>query len=163
MVQQYKLILVGDAKAGKTTLVDRCKNKPVREYKPTLGVEVHPLLVNEGTLLKIWDTAGNPRFEGLRDAYYVQADGAIIMVDMTQSEEVVCDNLYQRYTDVRRVCPNIPIVLLCNQKPNSAFNRDLLKRFGEMINCRVVFSDVATMENPVRLLALPFQTAMAKY
>lgn len=41
----------------------------------TLGVEVHPLSfhTNRGTITyNVWDTAGQEKFGGLRDGYYIQ-------------------------------------------------------------------------------------------
>ena len=41
----------------------------------TLGVEVHPLNfhTNRGTIrFNVWDTAGQEKFGGLRDGYYIQ-------------------------------------------------------------------------------------------
>lgn len=49
----------------------------------TLGVEVHPLEfhTNRGQLVfNVWDTAGQEKFGGLRDGYYIQGQCAIIMV-----------------------------------------------------------------------------------
>ncbi len=41
----------------------------------TLGVEVHPLAfhTNRGVIrFNVWDTAGQEKFGGLRDGYYIQ-------------------------------------------------------------------------------------------
>ena len=41
----------------------------------TLGVEVHPLIfhTNRGPIkYNVWDTAGQEKFGGLRDGYYIQ-------------------------------------------------------------------------------------------
>lgn len=41
----------------------------------TLGVEVHPLFfnTNRGNVkFNVWDTAGQEKFGGLRDGYYIQ-------------------------------------------------------------------------------------------
>lgn len=41
----------------------------------TLGVEVHPLYfnTNRGNVkFNVWDTAGQEKFGGLRDGYYIQ-------------------------------------------------------------------------------------------
>ena len=43
----------------------------------TLGVEVHPLSfhTNRGQLVfNVWDTAGQEKFGGLRDGYYIQGE-----------------------------------------------------------------------------------------
>ena len=55
-------------------------------YIATLGVEVHPLrfYTNLGEIIfNVWDTAGQEKFGGLRDGYYIQGECAIIMFDVT--------------------------------------------------------------------------------
>jgi len=44
-------------------------------FVATLGVEVHPLVfhTNRGPIrFNVWDTAGQEKFGGLRDGYYIQ-------------------------------------------------------------------------------------------
>lgn len=53
-------------------------------YIATLGVEVHPLTfhTNFGTIcFNVWDTAGQEKFGGLRDGYYIQVSRASSIVD----------------------------------------------------------------------------------
>ena len=53
-----------------------------KKYVATLGVEVHPLVfhTNRGPLrFNVWDTAGQEKFGGLRDGYYIQ--GAFCCID----------------------------------------------------------------------------------
>jgi Ras family len=52
----------------------------------TIGVEVHPLdfTTNLGKIrFYCWDTAGQEKFGGLRDGYYIHGKCAIIMFDVT--------------------------------------------------------------------------------
>ncbi|OXB70746.1 UNVERIFIED_CONTAM: hypothetical protein H355_003781 [Colinus virginianus] len=77
-VPEFKLILVGDGGVGKTTLVKRhLTGEFEKKYIPTLGVEVHPLKfqTNFGQIIfNVWDTAGQEKFGGLRDGYYIKVD-----------------------------------------------------------------------------------------
>ena len=46
-----------------------------KKYVATLGVEVHPVSfqTNRGQIqFNVWDTAGQEKFGGLRDGYYIQ-------------------------------------------------------------------------------------------
>lgn len=108
----------------------------------TLGVEVHPLVfhTNRGAIkYNVWDTAGQEKFGGLRDGYYIQgmlllsythytpllsssgltciclitAQCAIIMFDVTS--RVTYKNVPNWHRDLVRVCENIPIVLCGNK------------------------------------------------
>lgn len=116
-VPEFKLVLVGDGGVGKTTLVKRhLTGEFEKKYIPTLGVEVHPLRFNTncGNLcFNVWDTAGQEKFGGLRDGYYIQGNCAIIMFDVTS--RITYKNVPNWHRDIIRVCENIPIVLVGNK------------------------------------------------
>lgn len=113
----FKLILVGDGGVGKTTFVKRhLTGEFEKKYVATLGVEVHPLrfTTNFGPLVfNVWDTAGQEKFGGLRDGYYIQGQCAILMFDVTS--RVTYKNVPNWHRDLVRVCENIPIVLVGNK------------------------------------------------
>jgi GTP-binding nuclear protein Ran len=113
----FKLILVGDGGTGKTTFVKRhLTGEFEKRYIATVGVDVHPLHfdTNCGMIcFHCWDTAGQEKFGGLRDGYYIQGQCAIIMFDVTSR------NTYRSvpnwYRDIVRVCDVIPMVLVGNK------------------------------------------------
>jgi len=61
----------------------------------------------------VWDTAGQEKFGGLRDGYYIQGQCAIMMFDVTS--RVTYKNIPNWHRDLVRVCENIPIVLVGNK------------------------------------------------
>jgi GTP-binding nuclear protein Ran len=82
----------------------------------TLGVEVHPLVFTTnrgGICFNTWDTAGQEKFGGLRDGYYINGQCAIIMFDVTS--RITYKNVPTWHKDLTRVCENIPIVLCGNK------------------------------------------------
>ncbi|KAH0827150.1 GTP-binding nuclear protein [Lanmaoa asiatica] len=127
--------LVGDGGTGKTTFVKRHLTgefekkyigtllfvtfvtfKLLTQFVATLGVEVHPLTfsTNFGTIcFNVWDTAGQEKFGGLRDGYYIQGQCGIIMFDVTS--RITYKNVPNWHRDLERVCENIPIVLCGNK------------------------------------------------
>merc|ERR1719316_734924 len=116
-VPQFKCLLVGDGGVGKTTFVKRhVTGEFEKKYVATIGVEVHPLPfdTNRGRIcFNVWDTAGQEKFGGLRDGYYIQGQCAIIMFDVTG--RITYKNVPVWYRDIVRVCENIPIVLVGNK------------------------------------------------
>uniref|UniRef100_A0A8C7YKI4 GTP-binding nuclear protein Ran n=1 Tax=Oryzias sinensis TaxID=183150 RepID=A0A8C7YKI4_9TELE len=127
-VSPQQLVLVGDGGTGKTTFVKRhITGEFEKKYVATLGVEVHPLMfhTNRGPIkYNVWDTAGQEKFGGLRDGYYIQgapfilrelvfSQCAIIMFDVTS--RVTYKNVPNWHRDLVRVCENIPIVLCGNK------------------------------------------------
>jgi len=113
----FKLILVGDGGTGKTTFVMRhLTGEFEKKYLPTLGVEVHPLVfhTNRGPIrFNVWDTAGQEKFGGLRDGYYIQGQAAIIMFDVTS--RMTYKNVPNWHKDLVRVFEAIPIVFCGNK------------------------------------------------
>jgi len=116
-VPKFKLILVGDGGVGKTTFVKRHRTGEFeKKYVATMGVEVSPLTfsTNLGPIcFNCWDTAGQEKFGGLRDGYYIGGQAAIIMFDVTS--RITYKNVPIWHKDLVRVCENIPIVLCGNK------------------------------------------------
>ena len=83
-------MLVGNGGTGKTAFVKHHLTGEFEKYVTTVGVEVHPLVLhtNRGSIqFSVWDTAGQEDSGVLRDGYYIQAQCAIIMFDVTSNVE----------------------------------------------------------------------------
>ncbi|CAF1083278.1 unnamed protein product [Adineta steineri] len=116
-IPEFKLVLVGDGGVGKTTFVKRhLTGEFEKKYEATVGVNVHPLnfSTNYGEIIfSVWDTAGQEKFGGLRDGYYIGGHCGIIMFDLTS--RITYRNVPNWHKDLVRVCENIPIVLCGNK------------------------------------------------
>jgi GTP-binding nuclear protein Ran len=116
-VPEFKLVLVGVGGVGKTTFVKRhLTGEFEKKYVATLGVEVHPVKFQTSrgeVIFNVWDTAGQEKFGGLRDVYYVGSHCAIIMFDVTS--RISYKNVPSWHRDLTRVCDRIPVVLCGNK------------------------------------------------
>ena len=111
----YKLVLCGDGGVGKTTYITKLLSGEFeKKYIPTLGVEAHSLLfhTNKGRIeFNIWDTAGQEKYRGLRNAYSRNTDCVIIMFDLTNNSTFknidYWYNIAKKYTDNIVLCGNM--------------------------------------------------------
>lgn len=69
-----KVVIVGNAGAGKSSMVSRLMGSPPTAYTATLGVELNVYRSPSNAVYNIWDCAGDSRYEGLGDGYYIGGD-----------------------------------------------------------------------------------------
>ncbi|WEU40447.1 MAG: GTP-binding protein [Candidatus Odinarchaeum yellowstonii] len=113
-----KIIIVGDAAVGKTSLVRSfIQEKFKTEYLPTLGVDIYhkQLTINNKVVdLSIWDIAGQKGWELMHRNYFRGADGCIAVFDLTRIKTL--ENLKSWILKVREYSkPDIPCVVLGNK------------------------------------------------
>nr|P41914.1 RecName: Full=GTP-binding nuclear protein Ran; AltName: Full=GTPase Ran; AltName: Full=Ras-like protein TC4 [Tetrahymena pyriformis]BAA04849.1 Ran/TC4 [Tetrahymena pyriformis] len=117
VVAEFKLVLVGDGGVGKTTFVTRHQTGEFeKRYIATQGVNVSNMILHttKGAIrFNIWDTAGQEKLGGLREGYYIGADAAIMMFDVTS--RITYKNIPKWHKDLTRICENVPIVLVGNK------------------------------------------------
>uniref|UniRef100_A0A8C6NR83 RAS and EF-hand domain containing 2 n=1 Tax=Nothobranchius furzeri TaxID=105023 RepID=A0A8C6NR83_NOTFU len=83
----YRVVLAGDAGAGKSSLLLRLTLNEFRgDIQTTLGVDFQMkrmLVDGETTSLQIWDTAGQERFRSIAKSYFRKAHGVLLLYDVT--------------------------------------------------------------------------------
>ena len=113
----FKIIVVGDAGVGKTSLALRyTQNTFTEEYIVTIGVNFLSKLVkinNDRVKLQIWDTGGQERFAYIRPSYYKGATGAIITYDITNRESFI--HLPRWLKELDKYCEGLITVLVGNK------------------------------------------------
>jgi GTPase SAR1 family protein len=102
-------VCVINSRQGQVLLANRA-DKLHWVLAATIGVEVRPLdfTTNRGKIrFFCWDTAGQEKFGGLRDGYYIHGQCAIIMFDVTS--RLTYKNVPTWHRDLCRYCclPNI--------------------------------------------------------
>ena len=100
----FKLVLIGDAVVGKSSLLSRfTRNEFNLECKNTIGVEFATGTVQVGgktIKAQIWDTAGQERFRAVTRSYYRGAAGALMVYDVTRRSTY--NHLSSWLTDARK-------------------------------------------------------------
>ncbi|KAJ6865059.1 ras-related protein RABC2a-like isoform X1 [Populus alba x Populus x berolinensis] len=85
----FKILLIGDSGVGKSSLLVSFIFSSAEDLAPTIGVDfkIKQLTVGGKRLkLTIWDTAGQERFRTLTSSYYRNAQGIVLVYDVTRRE-----------------------------------------------------------------------------
>ena len=112
----YKIIVLGDYKAGKSSLIYRFTEKEFgHDLKPTAGFKVNKKVVNIDNEiifnLAIWDTGGlSCQISPSKEKIYKFADAALIVLDITNQKPL--KNVEKWYNEIiKSVSFEIPIFL----------------------------------------------------
>lgn len=113
-----KLVLLGEAAVGKSSLVLRFVNNDFQENKePTIGAAFLTQkiqLPNRVIKFEIWDTAGQERFASLAPMYYRNAQAALVVYDLTKPTSLVKAKHWVAELQ-RQASPGIVIALVGNK------------------------------------------------
>mmetsp|Transcript_25669 Transcript_25669/g.77373 ORF Transcript_25669/g.77373 Transcript_25669/m.77373 type:complete len:208 (+) Transcript_25669:204-827(+) len=87
---RFKVVLLGEGRVGKTSILLRyTKDEYSEKQVSTLQASYLDKRTDVGgrrCTLSVWDTAGQERFHALGPIYYRDADGAILVYDITDHE-----------------------------------------------------------------------------
>jgi len=113
-----KLVLLGEAAVGKSSLVLRFVNDDFQENKePTIGAAFLTQkcnLPNRTIKFEIWDTAGQERFASLAPMYYRNAQSALVVYDLTKASSLAKAKHWVAELQ-RQASPGIVIALVGNK------------------------------------------------
>mmetsp|Transcript_28491 Transcript_28491/g.29651 ORF Transcript_28491/g.29651 Transcript_28491/m.29651 type:complete len:207 (-) Transcript_28491:67-687(-) len=117
-----KVIILGDAGVGKTSLLKQYVNKQFNHiYKATIGADFlmkEIILDGQVVQLQLWDTAGQEKFHSLGAAFYRNAECCILVFDQTDPKtfETIDTWRSEFLTQLNPKDPeNFPFVVLGNK------------------------------------------------
>lgn len=114
----FKLIIIGDAGAGKSSFMHQfLEGKFRKQSTHTIGVEFGTKIMSldKRIKLQIWDTAGQERYRAVTRSYYRGAVGALILYDVTSRDSY--NNLPTWLQDAReQAWKDISIIAVGNKR-----------------------------------------------
>ncbi|MFX0043065.1 MAG: Rab family GTPase [Candidatus Hodarchaeota archaeon] len=151
-----KIVLLGEANVGKTSLLYRwIENKFRENYKSTLGVNLLKKDMNitgyGEVSAQIWDLGGQESFKSLRRLYLEGANGALLLYDVTNKESYEkLDDWIQSFKKDRE---NEPIILIGNKsdlKDKIKIKDKDANQFAKKNNMDIIITSAKTGENVER-------------
>ena len=114
----FKCILIGDSGVGKSCLMLRFAEGAFQEdFVSTIGVDfTNKNLELDGERVKcqLWDTAGQERFRTLTTSYYRDAQGVVIVYDISDRKSF--DNVERWKADVQKHAnPEVAMLIVGNK------------------------------------------------
>ncbi len=119
MVYRIKVIIIGEAGVGKTSLVKKfVSGRFTSDYRVSIGANlfVKDLILNSdiNVTIQIWDIAGQEKWVKMRHLYYRGAHGALIVGDLTRGNTF--EQLKEFWNpDLKKFCGDIPKILVVNK------------------------------------------------
>jgi len=125
--QEYlmKVLLVGEANVGKTTLMHRLSKggdfKFSTHYKQTIGIDFGLKVIQFGAAsvrTQLWDIAGQERYGAMTKAYYREAHAALVVASVDVKTTVDSAGRWKSDLDNKIQLPSgqkIPAILLVNK------------------------------------------------
>ena len=114
----YKIVLLGEGRVGNTCLCLRyVNNKFSSDQQSTLEatyLEKRLNLGNKSVKLNIWDTAGQERYHALGPIYYRDANGALLVYDITDRDSFT--KVRNWVKELRKIIGNKIVLVIAGNK-----------------------------------------------
>ncbi len=113
----FKIIMLGDAAVGKTSLVQRYIHGSFKgSYKATLGLDLSLREIkidNIDIRLQLWDLSGQTQFKTMRKRFYGGTSAAILMFDVTRP--ITLQNLNLWLEELKENVGHVPFAVVGNK------------------------------------------------
>ena len=131
-----QILIIGDSSVGKTSILTRYTNGTFKEeYLATVGLDYYSkdeIFNNKTINVKLWDTAGQERYKSLTQSYFKNAEGVIVVYDITNTESF--DNLKFWINSIKANMENknifIPVIIIGN-KTDMEESREIMTEDAE--------------------------------
>ena len=143
-IPHFKIAMVGSCRVGKTSIVQRYVNDQytLNTISTTQSAFFQKKINVDNTeiILDIWDTAGQERYHSLAPMYYRDADGIIVVFDITDATSFT--KAKQWVTELKEArSENQPDIIIAANKNDIQSLRvvdpDEVKRYGMKENLTI--------------------------
>ncbi len=112
------IITLGEASVGKTSIINRYINNIFDDHTiSTIGCDfkIQFITIDDKKItMKIWDTAGQEKFNSIQNQYYKNVDGVLLVFDKTSLSTF--ENLNKWFDKIEKHSPKNCIVALAGNK-----------------------------------------------
>ena len=130
---KYKLMVLGESKVGKTSLIRKyTKNQFGGVYLTTVGMDFQDKIIDiedKKIRLQIWDTAGQERFRNVTKSYFQSSDGFVLVYEIIDSQSL--ENLKFWIEQIKINGKENPNLILVGNKCDLANERKVSNEEGE--------------------------------
>ena len=129
--RRYKICLLGEGRVGKTSILLRYVREVFDDRQAsTLTAscldKTVPLGGGDSARVTIWDTAGQERFHALGPLYYRDADGALLVYDIT--DEASFRRVQDWVRELRKMLGDDIAIALCGNKADMEKSRNVVAK-----------------------------------
>ena len=143
LINESKVILLGDGGAGKTYLVDRILNngeKLPRTHEPdtTTGILIrdYPMEMENGSLMSVrfWDFGGQQIMHSMHRCFLTSRSLYVVLLDARNDTQDF--QAYYWLNNIKSFAPDAPVILVINkmdQNPTASVNqRELTRKYPNL-------------------------------
>ena len=143
LINESKVILLGDGGAGKTYLVDRIFNdgeKLPRTHEPdtTTGILIrdYPMKMENGSLMSVrfWDFGGQQIMHSMHRCFLTSRSLYVVLLDARNDTQDF--QAYYWLNNIKSFAPDAPVILVINkmdQNPTASVNqRELTRKYPNL-------------------------------
>ncbi len=117
---KFKLVFIGDAGVGKTSIIDRYVQDIFNNnVLSTVGADFVQVFMTapggEEVELDIYDTAGQEKFRSLTPVYFRGSDAAILVTDMSEPTSLTRQSIGGHIGLLNSQCPDLLTILVVNK------------------------------------------------
>ena len=118
-IPHFKIALLGSSRVGKTSIVQKCINDQYTlntiSTMQAAFFEKRIHVDKQDIILDVWDTAGQERFHSLAPMYYRDANGIIVVFDITDATSFTKAKQWVNELREARGDKNLEIIVAANK------------------------------------------------